>query len=209
MDEQERQPLLHTESGAADTPLDSQHQQTINTDVAHSPPVGWPAFRDELVLKLTAVVLNFLITGLSASAIGAMIPDIEAFYDLKNGPTAFIFPAQLAGYLTAVGAIQSIHYRFGRRGIALFGPLCRILGASMLFCGSPFPIALAAYFVFGLGTGMTDAGLCAWGSSVPYTNVVQGVIHGAWSTGCVAGPVAAALVLHKWHIWYRFYGLLV
>lgn len=75
--------------------------------------------------------------------------------------------------------------------------------------GPPFPLVLCGYLVFGIGTGFTDAGFCAWGSGVPYTNVVQGIMHGAWSTGCVLGPQVVALIFRKGHAWYSFYFILV
>lgn len=134
---------------------------------------------------------------------------MEVFFGLKNGPTAFIFPAALVGYLVAVCAIQTIHMRFGRRAIAFLGPSFRILGGIALLTGPPFPLALAGYFVFGIGTGLTDAGFCAWGSSVSYTNVVQGIMHGSWSTGCVLGPQVVAFILRRGVPWFGFYRFLV
>lgn len=137
------------------------------------------------------------------------VPQIEAYYGLKNGPTAFIFPSAVIGYLIAVSAIQAIHVRFGRRAIALMGPMIRILGGFTLLFGPPFPVVLGGYCLYGIGTGLTDAGFCAWASSVPYTNVVQGIMHGSWSTGCVLGPQVVAIIQHKGVPWFSFYQLLV
>jgi hypothetical protein len=75
--------------------------------------------------------------------------------------------------------------------------------------GPAFHVLLVGYGVFGVGTGLTDSGFCAWGSGVPFTNIVQGVIHGAWSTGCVLGPQVVALMLNRGQPWYCFYRLLV
>ena len=105
--------------------------------------------------------------------------------------------------------IQTIHLRFGRRGIAFLGPILRITGVLVLLWGPPFPVALLGYFVFGLGTGLTDAGFCAWGSGVPYTNVTQGIMHGSWSTGCVLGPAVVVLLSQKGLAWFAFYRVLV
>lgn len=99
--------------------------------------------------------------------------------------------------------------RFGRRGIALLGPSLRVIGTVVLMFGLPFPLTLCGYLVFGIGTGLTDAGFCAWGSGLPYTNVVQGIIHGSWSMGCVLGPQAVALILRNGKPWFWFYRLLV
>lgn len=87
--------------------------------------------------------------------------------------------------------------------------MIRVLGGFTLLFGPPFPVALAGYFLYGVGTGLTDAGFCAWGSSVPYTNIVQGIMHGSWSSGCVLGPQVVAFILRKEVPWFSFYKILV
>ena len=163
----------------------------------------------QLTTKLPAVMLNFATTGLGQSAIGALIPDIETYYHLKNGPTAFIFPSVIMGYFAAVYLMETMHQRYGRRGLAIVGPLARIAGCGILAFGGPFPVALMSYLIFGFGTGFTDAGLCAWGSGVPFANVVQGIMHGTWSVGCVFGPLVVVHFVDGRMPWYGFYRLLV
>jgi fucose permease len=151
------------------------------------------------------VIFDFFVMGVCQTAVGALIPDIERFYRLSDGATASLFVAHMGGYLCATAVTQHLHLRLGRRGIALLAPLFRLSAAAILSTGPCFTVALATYSLFGLGTGLADAGWCAWASSLPYANICQGMMHGAFSTGCVVGPIAALAVLKKGFDWYGFY----
>jgi hypothetical protein len=62
--------------------------------------------------------------------------------------------------------------------------------------------------VFGYGTGLTDTAWNAWASGMSRPNVVQGILHGSFSVGCVIGPVLASLIL-RGSAWPLLYGVLV
>ena len=84
----------------------------------------------------------------------------------------------------------------------------RLAPAAVLGTGPPFPFLLASFFVFGFGTGLTDSGWCAWASCLPYANVVQGFLHGAFGVGCVLGPFIAVSIIDKGYGWYTLFRLI-
>lgn len=134
---------------------------------------------------------------------------IEHFYDITDGPTSLIFPTVAAGYLFGAWVLQRILNVSGWRGVAISSPFFRCLSASLLSAGLPFPFAVAAYLVQGFGLGLSDCGFCAWGSKVPYANVVQGMMHGSFSAGAVLGPIFVTSITRKGFEWYTFYRLVV
>ncbi|ETI21928.1 hypothetical protein G647_05998 [Cladophialophora carrionii CBS 160.54] len=206
----ERQPLLQPSDGEPISSHDSHTQGGGNTPVPGdevSETKSGRAWQHEDTFKLLSVIFDFFIMGVCQTAVGALIPDIERFYHLSDGPTASLFVAHMGGYLCATAVIQHLHLRLGRRGIALLAPLFRLSAAALLATGPSFNVALATYSLFGFGTGLADAGWCAWASSLPYANICQGMMHGAFSAGCVVGPIAALAVLNKGFEWYGFYGL--
>lgn len=79
----------------------------------------------------------------------------------------------------------------------------------ILATGPLFSIALTGYFLMGFGTGLSDAGFCAWAANVPYASVVQGFMHGSYSVGSILGPLLANLMLKNVHEWYEFYRMTV
>lgn len=134
---------------------------------------------------------------------------IESFYSITDGPTSLIFPTVAAGYLFGAWVLQRLLNTFGWRGIAISSPLFRFLAAVLLSAGLPFPLVIAAYFVQGVGLGLSDSGFCAWGSKVPCANVVQGMMHGSFSGGAVLGPLFVTLITRRGFQWYTFYRLVV
>lgn len=96
----------------------------------------------------------------------------------------------------------------GRRGIAAISSASRLLACLVLSSCPPFPVFLAGFVGFGYGTGLTDTAWNAWASGMRRPNVVQGVLHGSFSAGCVAGPAIVTLVLRK-SAWPLLYGILV
>lgn len=130
---------------------------------------------------------------------------IESYYHITDGPTAFIFPAGVAGYLFATLIIQKILDEHGWRGIALFASASRLAASLLLSTGPPFYIVLLAYFILGFGIGLSDSGFCAWGSKVPLANIVQGMMHGSFSAGALLGPILALYLARRAFGWYTFY----
>ncbi len=200
----ERQPLLRTpdEEGARSVGASSSDHDDEQIETKHA-----SKWQHGDTFRLLSVIFDFFMMGVYQTALGALIPDIEHFYHQGDGATASIFVVQMAGYLCATAATQQIHLRLGRRGIALLSPLIRLLAAAGLSTGHSFHVALPMYALFGFGTSLVDAGWCAWASGLPYANICQGFMHGAFSTGCIFGPIAALAVMKRgfeWHGFYRF-----
>ncbi|EXJ59108.1 hypothetical protein A1O7_06539 [Cladophialophora yegresii CBS 114405] len=204
----ERERLLQPSDEEEIPSHDSHDQEECNVpipdeELSEQQPV--PHWQHEETFKLLSVILDFFIMGVCQTAVGALIPSIERFYHLSDGSTASLFVAHMGGYLCATAIIQHLHLRLGRRGIALLAPLFRLSAAALLSTGPSFNVALATYSLFGLGTGLADAGWCAWASSLPYASICQGMMHGAFSAGCVVGPIAALAVLNEGFEWHGFY----
>lgn len=204
----ERQPLLsatrrnttsHTEH---QVDADGVHQEADQQD--HIPI--WARIRGfESKLKVTAVMYCFLVTGMSITAIGALLPRLEEYYGISDRASAFIFPMGVIGYISGTLVLPVVLARFGWRGMATITPALHLLATTILSTGSPFPLVLMAHFIGGLGTGHSDAGFCAWASKLPYANVVQGLMHGSFSIGCVLGPALCVAVQSYGLPWYAFY----
>lgn len=119
-----------------------------------------------------------------------------------------MFPAGVFGYLIATATTNRIQSRKGRRGISITSSAFRLLFALLLSSFPAFPFFLISFAGLGYGTGLTDTAWNAWASSTSQPNVIQGVLHGSFSVGCVAGPALATIVLRK-SAWPLLYGLLV
>jgi hypothetical protein len=79
--------------------------------------------------------------------------------------------------------------RLGWRGISILTPAFHVISMLLLSLGPPFAVVLIGILFAGIGTGISDAGFCAWSSKMKRANVVQGFLHGSFSSGAVVGPV--------------------
>ena len=203
-----RQPLLRSPEEARISSHDQVHRNDVtgaDDDDEQAESKHVQRWQHQGTFKLIAVIFDFFMMGVLQTAVGALVPDIERFYHLKDGPTASIFVVQLAGYLCAAATIQRIHLRLGRRAIALFSPLLRLAAAALLATGAPFHMTLPMYCLLGFGVGLADGSWCAWVTGPPYASVCQGMMHGAFSLGCIVGPISALAVLKSGNNWYSFY----
>jgi predicted MFS family arabinose efflux permease len=119
-----------------------------------------------------------------------------------------VFPAGVFGYLFATATTYRIQLSQGRRGISVVSSASRVLFALILSGAPAFPLILVSFAGLGYGTGLTDTAWNSWASSTSQPNVIQGILHGSFSVGCVAGPALATIVLRK-SAWPLLYGLLV
>ncbi|KAL2433607.1 hypothetical protein ABEF95_007551 [Exophiala dermatitidis] len=204
--EPEQRPLLPPRgtSGQTENSLNNGTQNSIKNPEHEHGDAGLEHYAFS-ILRLMAVMLNFLVCGVVVTGIGVLLPDISTFYNLKDGTTALIFPTCVTGYVCASIFADHVHGRLGRRGIAFLSPAFRFLAMGILATGPLFSIALTGYFLMGFGTGLSDAGFCAWAANVPYASVVQGFMHGSYSVGSILGPMLANLMLKNAHKWYEFY----
>jgi MFS family permease len=132
----------------------------------------------------------------------------ERHYSINDAQAALVFPAGVFGYLIATATTERIQSRKGRRGIAVVSSASRVLFALLLSSAPTFPLFLFGFVGFGYGTGLTDTAWNSWASSTSHPNVIQGILHGSFSVGCVAGPALATIVLRK-SAWPMLYGVLV
>ena len=132
----------------------------------------------------------------------------ERHYSINDAQAALVFLAGVFGYLIATATTNPMQLKTGRRGISVVSSASRLLFALLLSSAPAFPLFLIGFAGFGYGTGLTDTPWNTWASSTSQPNVIQGILHGSFSVGCVAGPAVATIVLRK-SAWPLLYGLLV
>ncbi|KIW12498.1 hypothetical protein PV08_09775 [Exophiala spinifera] len=160
---------------------------------------------EPLAFKVVAVMYSWFVTGMHVASIGALLPLIESYYDIKDATAALIFPVGVSGYLIGNSLVHLVHVKFGRRGIAVLGTLPHVVGGIILSSKPGYPFLLAAYFITGFGTGFSDSSFCTWAAVVRGSNKVSGLIHGSYAFGCVVGPVVVAALEKAGLGWQYFY----
>ncbi|KAK7949237.1 MFS transporter, partial [Apiospora aurea] len=159
-------------------------------------------------LRLGAAMYCFAVLGMFVSTTGVILSSVKADYGgLSDTQVSLLFLAAPLGYLVAAQLNRHIHLRYGRRGIAVFGPLMHVAMAAVVALHPPFPVVIAAWVVGSLGHGTVDGSVCAWAGDLESASAASGMLHGAYSAGAGLGPFLAGTLISRvgqgrWYEWF-------
>lgn len=166
--------------------------------------------RTHVYLRVAAAMYSFLVLGILTSTTGVMIPKLETEYQLSDIKVSLIFLINPIGYLSAAALNNSIHLKFGQRGVALIAPIGHLIFTCVASLHPNFYLLLASFAFAGFGTGLFDGAWCAWAGAMENANTVSGFLHGSYSVGAGLGPFLAGTLLSKGQYpWYSWYYVLV
>lgn len=178
------------------------------------------------MFRYFTTIYNFILLGMSDAVIGALLPyarltpppqkhqqltnaQIEEYYDLTYTVVSLLFLSPFVGYLVAALLNNHIHHRFGQRGVAVLGPLCRLVGFIPMACHPPYPALPVVLLVTGFGNGIEDSAWNAWIGNMQSANELLGFLHGAYGLGATIAPLFATAMITKGHLpWYTFFYLM-
>ncbi|KAJ4117450.1 hypothetical protein NW765_010870 [Fusarium oxysporum] len=153
-----------------------------------------------------ATNFSFLIMGMNDASPGALLPYIETYYGINYTTVSTLFLVPVAGYVVAALTNNWIHYTLGQRGVAVLGPLCRLIAYIPVALHPPFPALPCVMLFTGFGNGIQDSGYNAWIGNMHRANELLGFLHGAYGLGGTIGPlIASAMVTEGKLNWYTFY----
>jgi MFS family permease len=92
--------------------------------------------------------------GMNDATYGAIIYYLVDYYGLSYTIISLVFLSPFVGYNLSAVLNNMIHMKFGRRGVAIMGPLCHILAYIIIVLHPPFPVLVLAYCLSGFGNGL-------------------------------------------------------
>lgn len=144
------------------------------------------------------------------AAIGALIPYLEEYYRISYALTSVLFLSPFIGYTIAALTNNSIHHRFGQRGIALVAPISKLIAYVVLCVHPPYPVIVVFILFAGFGNGLEDSAWNAWIGPMENSNEVLGFLHGFYGLGGTISPLIATSMVTKANLqWYTFYYIMV
>ncbi|KAK2612850.1 hypothetical protein QQS21_001130 [Conoideocrella luteorostrata] len=157
------------------------------------------------VFRYCSVNLSFFIMGMHDGSIG-----IEEYYDINYTTISTVFIVPFLGYATAALTNNWIHHAIGQRGIALLGPLFRLIGYVPIVFLPPFPLLPILFMLTGFGNGIEDSAYNAWVGNMRQTNELLGILHGSFGFGGTVSPLIASVMVTKLGLpWYSFYYIFI
>jgi FHS family glucose/mannose:H+ symporter-like MFS transporter len=139
---------------------------------------------------LVAVHVLFALTGMAATAPGALLPILLPLWGLRDAPGAALIAVTYGGSALAAVFAPALIFRAGFRRALLAAATCIAAGMLLLvFVG--WPMALAALFVAGVGVGLAipASNLLVAQLSGQRAPAMLNLVNSAWVIGAVAGPV--------------------
>ena len=135
---------------------------------------------------------------------------LEDYYNLTYTVVSLVFLSPLIGYTASALFNNSIHLKFGQRGVALLSPGCHLLAYIVIAVHPPYPVLVAIFAIAGFGSGLEDAAWNAWVGNMANPNEVLGFLHAFYGLGATLSPLIATSMITKGGLpWYAFYYLMV
>lgn len=152
----------------------------------------------------------FTVMGMNDAAYGALVPYLEDYYNLTYTVVSLIFLSPLIGYTVSALLNNSIHLKFGQRGVAFLSPGCHLLAYIVIAVHPPYPVLVVIFAIAGFGNGLEDAAWNAWVGNMANANEVLGFLHAFYGLGATLSPLIATSMITKGGLpWYVFYYLMI
>ena len=156
--------------------------------------------------RVLATFYAFALMGMNDASYGPLIPYLEDYYREPYSVIALVFLTPFAGYVAAALANNTVHMRFGQRGVAFIGPVCHLAAYIVICVHPPYPVLAVAFILAGFGNGIEDAAWNAWIGAMANANELLGFLHGFYGLGATIAPLVATSMITKvnlpWYYWY-------
>lgn len=121
-----------------------------------------------------------------------------------------VFLSPLVGYTASALLNNTIHMKFGQRGVAFCAPVCHLIAYIVIAVHPPYPVLVVIFMIAGFGNGLADAAWNAWMGNMANPNEVLGFLHAFYGLGAVLSPLIATTMITKGHLqWYTFYYVMI
>ena len=144
---------------------------------------------------------SIFVVGIVCGAIGPLLPQLALRLSVPVEALGMIFPAISAGSLATQVAGGWLNERFGLRTMVLAGSALMTLGIVGFAVSPTMALLLASTCLIGLGQGALDISTNVLVAAVfPKERVVSAVnlLHFAFGSGAVLGPVVASAATRQW-----------
>lgn len=176
---------------------------------ASQPAERWNHPRSN-ISRVLAAFWSLLVMGMNDAAYGAIIPYMGPYYRLSYTVVSLIFLSPFVGYSLAAFINNSIHQRFGQRGIAILCSGCHLVAYIIVSLHPPYAVLVVVYMLAGFGNGIGDGAWNAWIGAMDNPNEVLGMLHACYGAGGVLAPLIATSMITKAKVeWYAFYYVMV
>ncbi|KAF2018727.1 MFS general substrate transporter [Aaosphaeria arxii CBS 175.79] len=205
---------IHTQQDTKDRTYTTNEDPVENLPSPTTTPAEklerWHAPRTNL-WRTFAAFWSFVVMGSNDAAYGALIPYLQEYYNLTFVVISLVFLSPLVGYTASALLNNTIHLKFGQRGVAMIAPGCHLVAYVVIAVHPPYPVLVVIFMVAGFGNGLADAAWNAWMGNMANPNEILGFLHAFYGLGAVLAPLIATTMITKGDRlpWYYFYYVMI
>ncbi|TFK45836.1 MFS efflux transporter [Heliocybe sulcata] len=158
---------------------------------------------------LSSCLLSF-VNGIQDSALGALIPFIESYYDIGYAVVALLFLTTAVGFIVAAFTSHALFASIGRAKVLMLATVSMAIGYiiwAVLPGRTPYGVLVIAPLFTGAGVSWNLAQINVFVSSLDKPTLYNGYLHGCYGIGGVAGPLVATSLASHGVPWQYFYFL--
>lgn len=143
------------------------------------------------------------------SASGALIPYVEAYYNIGYAVVSLFWISNAVGFLLAAFRSSVIVGRSGQAKTLMVSEACMIAGYVLTASSPPFVAVVVAYFIIGFGCAINSALNNVFCANLANSTVILGYAHGSYGVRGIFGPVVATTLIFNGVIWSRYFTVMI
>ncbi|GHO81639.1 MFS transporter [Ktedonobacter sp. SOSP1-85] len=159
-------------------------------------------------LLIGSAFLGLFLFGFQSGAWGIILPDLMVFYHLTPATVGPFFVASALGYVCAVLSSGQMIEKWSIYHVMILGALILLLNTFILGMMPPLLIAIGAYGLIGLGTGLLDTSFTTMMAQFPRSATWLNLSQAGFGIGGLIGPLTAGILLTTHWRWNSIFFLL-
>ncbi|NEO12363.1 MULTISPECIES: MFS transporter [unclassified Moorena] len=158
-------------------------------------------------LKISLLLLGFLLIGLYESSISVLILNLQIYYQVDKATVAFLLLGGTLGHFIAALTIGFIENWLGRLSLLLIGINSFVIATLACSLCPPFKIFILLPILIGFGLAIIETWFNAYLVMQPNSKIWLNYLHALWGVGALLGPIIAASIIASNQGWYNIYRL--
>ncbi|KAF7188695.1 Bypass of stop codon protein 6 [Pseudocercospora fuligena] len=155
--------------------------------------------------RFVAIFLAFFIQGVNDSVTGALLPYIQARYQIQYAIASLVFVGNAVGFIAAVPFIQLLDRNLGRVKTLLLAVCCNIVAYSIIIAQPPFAVVAVCFGILGFGFSTILALDNSLVANSPNGTVLLGITQGGYGIGGTVAPLMGTAMASNGVRWSFFY----
>ncbi|ONH67243.1 Bypass of stop codon protein 6 [Cyberlindnera fabianii] len=143
--------------------------------------------------------------GMSDGALGALLPHIEAYYNISYAIVSLLWLGNAIGFITIAFTAHWIDSFLGLQKVLTVSVALYTVMFALISSGTLFPVLIIGFFFGGLGGAMAISQYNIFLSKLLNGSKYLGIFHGCYGLGAFIAPLLGTAMVNAGAKWNYFY----